>query len=243
MESFWFLFWICLLLYFLFRKRESPIIRKKRKIQIKEVDAFLLAIQQYVSVLSRKKEMLTYKDDYGFVHETNWMLEKEDFLKKLNYQPIIRKEAFRLSQEDYMSLIEEAINKYSAQNMDDNDAVIVPSNPFEYERYCAQQLNLIGWNASVTKASGDHGVDIIAERDGLYIAVQCKLYSGAVSNKAIQEVSSGMKYWKASKAVVITNSTYTKHAVEIARTHNVYLLHHDDLPKFTDIICCAPVYP
>jgi restriction system protein len=53
----------------------------------------------------------------------------------------------------------------------------------EYETFCAEVLRRAGWNARVTIATGDQGTDIVAERDGKRVVVQCKFYTKPVSNK------------------------------------------------------------
>ncbi len=51
----------------------------------------------------------------------------------------------------------------------------------EFERYCAELLEENGFQeVEVTKGSGDYGVDILAEKDGITYAIQCKRYTGPV---------------------------------------------------------------
>lgn len=48
---------------------------------------------------------------------------------------------------------------------------------WDFERYCADCLLKKGFTkAEVTSGSGDHGVDIIAEQNGIRFGIQCKLY-------------------------------------------------------------------
>lgn len=86
-------------------------------------------------------------------------------------------------------------------------------NGIEYEQFCSDYLNRHGYrDAKTTKASGDHGVDVIAYKRGKKYAVQCKYYSSPVGNKAIQEVYTGMALYNCDYGIVITNSTFTKQA-------------------------------
>ena len=65
----------------------------------------------------------------------------------------------------------------------------------EYEYACAQYLKRNGFTkVQVTKASGDQGIDIIATKEKKY-GIQCKYYSGAVGNKAVQEAYAGSKFY------------------------------------------------
>lgn len=99
------------------------------------------------------------------------------------------------------------------------------SNGLEYEQYCADYLNKHGYHdAKTTKASGDHGVDVIAFKRGKKYAVQCKYYSSPVGNKAIQEVYTGMALYDCDYGIVITNSTFTKQAKDEASKLGVKLM-------------------
>lgn len=65
----------------------------------------------------------------------------------------------------------------------------------EYEYACAQYLKRNGFiNVQVTKASGDQGIDIIATKGKKY-GIQCKYYSAAVGNKAVQEAYAGANFY------------------------------------------------
>ena len=47
-------------------------------------------------------------------------------------------------------------------------------SPEKYERFCSILLEHNGWNVSLTKNSGDFGADIIANKNGHKMVVQCK---------------------------------------------------------------------
>ena len=81
----------------------------------------------------------------------------------------------------------------------------------------------------MTKASGDQGADIIAERSGLRVVIQCKFYTSPVGNEALQQVVASRLHEHAAKAVVVSNANYTRAARQLAATTDVLLLHHDEL--------------
>ena len=104
-----------------------------------------------------------------------------------------------------------------------------------FEYFCAGLLRKNGFeNVEVTKGSGDHGVDIIAYKNTLKYAIQCKRYSGKVGNKAIQEIYSGKDINKANIAVVMTNSQFTQQAVDDARKLGVELWGRAKLVSMTN---------
>ena len=51
----------------------------------------------------------------------------------------------------------------------------------EFEQYCVDLLREHDFlEVEVTKGSGDYGVDILAQKDGVSYAIQCKRYDGPV---------------------------------------------------------------
>lgn len=93
----------------------------------------------------------------------------------------------------------------------------------EFEDFICELFKRMGYSASKTPGSGDQGIDIIAAKNGMRLGIQTKCYSNTVSNKAVQEVASGIRHYNLSKAVVITNNYFTKSAIELALSNNVIL--------------------
>ena len=94
----------------------------------------------------------------------------------------------------------------------------------EYEKICAIYIKKLGFNnVSITKGTGDQGVDIIAYKNKEKYGFQCKYYSHPVGNKAIQEVFAGGRYYCCNKTIVITNNTFTRSAVDLASKLGVEL--------------------
>lgn len=102
----------------------------------------------------------------------------------------------------------------------------------EYEQYCASLLAACGWRVQPTPVTGDHGADIIAEKDGTRLAVQCKLYTHPVGNKAVQEVHSARSLYHCDRACVVASGGFTKQAQREAHAHSIELLHHSKLGIF-----------
>ena len=127
---------------------------------------------------------------------------------------------------------------YHKENFE-NDSIkckISKETPYEFENHCAKMLIAQGFKANVTKKSGDQGVDVIAEKNGIKIAIQCKKYNQPVGNKAVQEINAGKVFYKTDYAAVVTNNTYTPSARKLAANCNVMLLHIDDLSKLNELV-------
>lgn len=97
-------------------------------------------------------------------------------------------------------------------------------NGYDFEQYCADLLLKNKYNSvEVTKKSGDQGIDVLAERDGVKYAIQCKYYTSPVGNNAVQEAYSGKTYYKCHVAVVMTNNTFSDSARQLAEHLGVVL--------------------
>lgn len=87
----------------------------------------------------------------------------------------------------------------------------------EFEFFCADLLQKRGFlDVEVTKGSGDCGVDILAEKDGVTYAIQCKRYDEPVGVKAVQEAYAGRDYYDRMVGVVMSNQYFTKGATDMA---------------------------
>lgn len=113
--------------------------------------------------------------------------------------------------------------KYTLKQLDAMDGYC-----FEYA--CADILKSNGFkHIEVTKSSGDFGVDIIAEKDKIKYAIQCKCYSHKLDNTPVQEVIGGLAYYGCTKGAVMTNQCFTEPAKQLARVNDVELWDRDVL--------------
>lgn len=105
----------------------------------------------------------------------------------------------------------------------------------EFEHYCGELLKKCGFQeVQVTRGSGDYGVDILAEKDGVTYAIQCKCYASAVGVKAVQEAYAGRDYYDRMVGAVLTNQYFTQPAVDAARKLKILLWDRDYLEDLAD---------
>ncbi|PCH61801.1 MAG: hypothetical protein COC19_04140, partial [SAR86 cluster bacterium] len=97
----------------------------------------------------------------------------------------------------------------------------VTGDPYDFERKCAELLKKYGWDAITTKKSGDQGADIIAIKNGKSVAIQCKLHSKPVGNKAVQEALSGKLFNSVGYAAVVASNGFTYSAKQLAQKTDV----------------------
>lgn len=223
------------------------VVRSQRK---KEYDdGWSLILQELVAQkrnlqISRSQKIT--KDAYGTVNTGPWVKELQYFLETRIY-PIINSQTSNRKIRDRLLLAaaykageiasEPLPVDISAPAYKSDPSIFDPRmNPFDYELYCALLLRSDGWDAEATQKSGDQGADVIAQKNGIKIVVQCKLYTGTVGNDAVQQAFTAQTFQGAQAALVVTNSTYSTSARHASATTGVYLIHHAQLVDTADQI-------
>lgn len=108
-------------------------------------------------------------------------------------------------------------NRSRGSEMDDMEG-------HEFEYFCADLLRDNGFTeVEVTRGSGDYGVDILAQKDGITYAVQCKCHTDPIGIRAVQEVYAGRDYYDRMVGVVMTNQYFTSAAVHAAEKLKILL--------------------
>ena len=94
----------------------------------------------------------------------------------------------------------------------------------EFEDFCVELLQQNGFlELEKTRATGDYGVDILAQKDGISYAIQCKCYHSPVGVKAVQEAYAGRDYYDCMVGVVMSNQYFTTPAVDAAKKLKIVL--------------------
>lgn len=127
--------------------------------------------------------------------------------------------------------LESLLNEYESKFHIPNPLYFVDKmNGREFEEWCSNLLKRNGFtNVEVTRGSGDQGVDVLAEKDGLRYAFQCKCYSSDLGNKPVQEVHAGKYIYQCHVGVVITNRYFTQGAKDAAKATGILLWDRDRL--------------
>lgn len=187
-------------------------------------------IDEHKLTLSRNIRKAYQKNEYGSIVKDSRYTEIDRFLLSAK----ILQQSNKI--ESRKKIYEYVMHWYDKSRDEFEIAENAPLDGHDYEFWIAARLSQVGWSAEVTQGSGDQGVDIVASIEGLSVAIQCKRYSGSVGNKAVQEIMAGMTYYRMNHAVIISTGKYTKSAIDLARTANVHLLSHNDIPLLREII-------
>lgn len=118
------------------------------------------------------------------------------------------------------------------------DAVLISVDRMEghtFEYWCADLLRRNGFtDVEVTAGSGDQGVDVLALKDGIRYAIQCKCYTSDLGNKPVQEVNTGKVIYRCQIGVVMTNRHFAKGAIEAAKATGTLLWDREKLKEFLE---------
>jgi HJR/Mrr/RecB family endonuclease len=101
----------------------------------------------------------------------------------------------------------------------------------DFEHLIVRLYNAMGYVSKRTGGSGDQGADVIASKEGVNVLIQAKCYVGPVNNEAVQQAFSALSYHDCSKAVVITTSSFTAGAVDLAKANQVELIDGERLKR------------
>lgn len=126
----------------------------------------------------------------------------------------------------YKKINNMAENKMLLENIDFN------IDGYEFEKLAKDLLKCDGFSdVEVTSLSGDYGADVIAYKDDIKYAIQCKKYSQLVGVKAVQEVIASKNIYNCHVAVVLTNNYFTPQARKLATLNNVLLWDRNKLEE------------
>ena len=103
-------------------------------------------------------------------------------------------------------------------------AVIDCMTGLEFERYIAGLLKNQGYTNVRLTEKYDYGVDIIANKDGIRWGIQVKRYSSLVKADAVRQVVTALRSYNCDRAMVVTNSTFSHTANELARSNDCVLI-------------------
>ena len=99
----------------------------------------------------------------------------------------------------------------------------------EFEYFVADWLKNRGYTDVQLTEHYDLGVDIVARKDGVTWGIQVKHYSGLVGINAVRQVVVALKMYGCDRAMVVTNSTFSRPAIELARSQGCLLINGSKL--------------
>jgi restriction system protein len=194
-------------------------------------------IRRQIQSLVRRRAQLVRKDPYGKPLLEKWFGEIDYFITHHIAPSLTAREHDMLVSErgriaDLVAAEVEAELRAGPLLRGFSDAM----SPADFEVFCAEELRRAGWTTSVTGQSGDQGADVVAEKAGARVVLQCKLYTRPVGNKSVQEAAAARAHEQARYGIVVTNTGFTPAAEALAATNRILLLHYRDLRNLDSIL-------
>jgi restriction system protein len=101
----------------------------------------------------------------------------------------------------------------------------------EFEDWLAALFRTAGWRVRHTRVTGDFGADLILGSGDDEVVVQAKRQGRPVGVAAVQQAAAARLHYRADRAMVVTNTTFTPAARELAATNDVVLWDRDDIAR------------
>lgn len=213
-------------------------IKIKEKSRQKKIDRIVNAIQQaglevdVNNFISRWGIQKGKKSDWSYRGYSFDQNQLETFRKILNEKGM----NFSTHKLDGIySLLENYIDKKEdrliRESVSLNPTKFAELSGPEFENLLYRLFEAMGYAVQKTGKTGDQGADLIANKDGQRIAIQAKCYTGTVGNDAVQQAISAQKFYDCNRAMVVTNSNFTREAIELAKISSVKLISNGELSE------------
>lgn len=105
---------------------------------------------------------------------------------------------------------------------------------WQFENEVAKVFRLHGYKATVTKGSGDGGVDIILKKDGYCAIVQCKHYQNPVPPEPIRALWGCKDDFNADEVILVASSGITDMGAKFVQNKPAFkVLNLDDIIRMS----------
>lgn len=93
----------------------------------------------------------------------------------------------------------------------------------QFEKELAELFKLANYNVSLTKSSGDRGIDIILTYDSQITIVQCKAHKNQVGPAIAREIFGALIDSKSDSAILAATNGFSKGVYEFCKDKNIDL--------------------
>lgn len=186
-----------------------------------------------------------YYDDYNFIVNKDKILRKIFYLYMRNvnlYNKLVVCTNYKMWGYEWDSIKDNYELNYLEDSIisSDDDRKLVNLYKIKYsevvsgeefEIFLEELFNNYNLDVKRCGKSGDQGGDLLVNCNGNKYVVQAKFYSSSLGNEPVQEVLASLNYYGADRGVVVTNSRFTKGAIELAYVNNIILIDGERLRK------------
>ena len=104
--------------------------------------------------------------------------------------------------------------------------------PRQFEELVCEHYRKQGYKAEITPLSGDYGIDVFATKGKEKLAIQAKMYGNStrkINRQCVMELHGAKDYFDCTKAIIATDGTFLKDAIQVAEKLNIDIIYLDSL--------------
>lgn len=104
--------------------------------------------------------------------------------------------------------------------------------PRQFEELVCEHYRKQGYKAEITPLSGDYGIDVFATKGKEKLAIQAKMYGSStrkINRQCVMELHGAKDYFDCTKAIIATDGTFFKDAIQVAEKLNIDIIYLDSL--------------
>jgi HJR/Mrr/RecB family endonuclease len=170
---------------------------------------------------------------FNYIREATFKYESSEsklnfYLKDVegkSYDEKINRLRKSLNQVERMISYKEALKKYERQKAETGEDWWRTLSSYELEEAVASLFKRKGFQASVTKKSGDGGVDVIVRSSDKTLLIQCKGWESKVGVKPIREMAGVVQHHteKDCVGIILSTNGFTSEAIKFANQSKTLL--------------------
>jgi restriction system protein len=182
-------------------------------------------------------------DRYGTLHPDGWEREKALFVHS-RLSPRLREAGHQDMLPILMPAIDAEIERQTNASVETSSLTpfVSPDRAYDatatqeidpdlstFATHCTSLLENAGWKTEPGTTGTVKGIDILAERDGRKLLLQCKGGGAPVGVEAVQQVFALKDRRRLDIAAIVTHAPFTRAAQQMASANGVHALHDDGL--------------
>ena len=107
----------------------------------------------------------------------------------------------------------------------------------DFEHWVADYFRKEGYDARITKTTGDHGIDLLLYKSSTLVgAVQCKNWDASVGEPTVRDFYGSLLSAKAPEGYIFATTSFTQQAKDFVQDKPIKLIDLEELIKLTNKI-------
>lgn len=101
----------------------------------------------------------------------------------------------------------------------------------QFEIELAKLYQNLGYNTTICRQGGDEGIDIVLEKDGKKIAVQCKAHKKPISPSVARDLAGTMIHHGFEYGIIASTNRFTEGTIKFCKYKNIELISIKEILK------------